>query len=189
MTLIWGRPSSLGWCGTWVWDHTCPKARRVKIGIIYQKTKSVKKIKDIKDGDWISLDSANPKENILEDSMIMNQLKTNGTDISFLFACLISIKLEVISEMNTRLRDRESLLNAMMNEDEEFMNEMKKKYPEMNGTSIYDFNKIILEGMDKKSFEAELAKQIDHLQCYIFKCYANAQLSERRKNLTQKNLF
>ena len=131
------------------------------------------KIKDLKDGDWIRLDNANPKENILEDSMITNQLKTNGTDISFFFACLISIKLEVISEMNTRLRDRESLLNAMMNEDEEVMNEMKKKYPEMSGTYVFNFNKIILEGMDKKSFEAELAKQIDHLKCYIFKCYTN----------------
>ena len=63
----------------------------------------------------------------------------------------------------------------MMNEDEEVMNEMKKKYPEMSGTYVFNFNKIILDGMDKKSFEAELAKQIDHLKCYIFECYTNDQ--------------
>ena len=38
--------------------------------------------------------------------------------------------------MNNRLQDRKKLLNAMADEDEVVLNEMKKKYPDMFSSSL-----------------------------------------------------
>ena len=73
--------------------------------------------------------------------------------------------------MNTRLKDRKKLLDAMYEEDQNVIDEMKKVYPEINGVKFCEFSNAILEGKDKKSYEFELAKQIDHLKIYICMCY------------------
>ena len=133
-------------------------------------------------GNWPRMENADPKEDIFEEFPKLKQDLTPNSDVAYLFICLIPIKLEVISDMKTRIKDRNCLFQAFADDDQEVIERLEKKYPKTVGVSMRELNNAMFDGMDKKSYEAQLAKQIDLLKSYVFMCYD----SDSQKSLHPK---
>ena len=145
---------------------------------LWMKNLIKNKTKHVRDGDWLCLKDEDPKADIIG---IIARID-KGSDMANLFICLIPIKLEVISDMKTRLNDRNCLTQAFHEDNQEVIERLEKKYPKTVGVSMRDLNPIMFDGMDKKSYEAELENQINILKYYILQCYeANPEESMHPK--------
>ena len=133
-------------------------------------------------GNWLRLENEDPKEDIFDSFPGLKQDLTPKSEIAYLFICLIPIKLEVISDMKTRIKDRNCLFQAFADDDQEVIERLEKKYPKTVGVSMRELNNAMFDGLDKKSYEAELAKQIDLMKSYVFMCYD----SDSQKSLHPK---
>ena len=79
-----------------------------------------------------------------------------GSETGYMFACLVAIKFEIISDMRNRLKDFKKFLDAYYEQDQKVIDEMRIAYPEIISANFCEFSIAILEGKDQKSYENDL---------------------------------
>ena len=135
------------------------------------KKKIKEEIGKLKDEEWLQIPDQDPKENPTEILKVFSKERKDGSNTNFLFAALIAIKVQVILEMKSRLKDRTLVFKAFDRENSVTIATLNEKYPELKEAKLHEVGKIILEGMDLATYEKSEQNQINQLWQLIEACH------------------